>query len=147
MDTSVAHALEIGLSFILFVIAISTFILMYGQTLALVDVARSTNNTEEQVAVYVGEVNEAMTSLEDIYSLLTEGDLGGKEHWVNDRRYLSSLNRVKIIIDGVDYSPVKDYKGQESLRESLLLLGSRSFDKDYYVDDQGKLIEIHFTGR
>lgn len=141
------HALEIGLSFLLFVIAISTFIFMYGQTMALVDATRSHKDVEQQIGLHEGHVAEELTSLEDIYVLLTAGELGGNEHWVNESSYISSAGHIKITIDGVDFSPVKDYRGQQSLKASLQSLTSHSFDKDYYVNDDGKLIEIRFTGR
>lgn len=147
METSIRRLLEIGVAFILFMIGISTFIVMHQGIRSMIGEGKEATVRESQVRMIEGAAKETLTTIEELYFLLTDEHIGDRSNWLGDTGYVSMAGRVTIYIDGVEFTGVTDYKGRQNLRGSLLSLTHSQFEKDYHINAEGLITEIHFTGR
>ena len=147
METSIHRLLEIGVAFILFIIGISTFTVMHQGIMSMISEGKEATLRESQVRMIEGSAEETVTTIEQLYVLLTDESMGDRSNWLGDTGYVSMVGGVTIHIDGIEFTGVTDYKGRQNLRDSLMSLTHNQFEKDYHINAEGHMTEIHFTGR
>lgn len=147
MDTSIGRLLEIGIAFVLFIVGISTFIVIQQGILSMTNEGKEAAVRESQVRMIEGTETETLITIEKLYMLLTDESIGDRSHWLGDTGYVSMAGGVTVYIDGMQFPGVTDYKGRQYLRASLLALTHSQFEKNYHVNAEGLITEIHFTGR
>ena len=147
MDRSLGYLLEIGVAFMLFVFALSTFFGMQNNLMAFQQEGHTLVEQNKDVELSDVETTPRYLSKEALYFVLTENSHLGSGNWLGEGGYTSTSTGIDIYIDEVLYPVVSDYSGSKSLELALRGLTATEFEAAYVVDTSGVLMEIHYTGR
>jgi len=146
MNENMDRVLELGLGFMIFIIAISIFFRMDGKTTDYMKVADAHLQFNRHIVVSSDVTEHIEISKGTLYFILTDVDHKGKNQKMGDEFYfIDNSGALDIRIDGRQFPIATDYVGIQSLRTALDHLGSYRYTPEIMVDDQDKIIGITYT--
>ncbi len=128
MDESITRALTMGVGFMLFVAALSSFLNMYSHMMTSIEIGKSNGLLDQQISQISMETGERLMSKSEVYFMIRNEAL------------------IKVYIDSVEYPVALSYAGKQSLQQALIAQTYSHYSCQYMVDDNGLIIEIHLRG-